>query len=836
MAGALAAAHRAGIVHRDLKPANVMVTRDGLLKVVDFGLSKLMDRNAGRPDATTVDGLLKTEPGVVAGTAGYMSPEQASGDPIDARSDVFSFGVLLYEMLAGARPFTGDSYWSTMRAVVHQEPAPLSRVRADVPPALARLVHRCLEKDPSRRFASGAELQSALAPLIAVPSGGSPQRRGRVAAIAALVLALLSAVPLYRSYTARVRAAAIQELERDLDRGRYATAYVRARDLERRAPEDPEIQRALRKVSQSARVNTEPEGARVYFKEFGEPDAPWHLLGVSPIEHERLPVGSLHWRLEKDGYETVEGQFWLFSQRRVRLHQRGTRPPGMVYVPGGSTVTPNGPTSPVGEYWMDTYEVTNADYQAFVDAGGYQDKRWWTHHIVRNGTTVPWTEAMRLFVDRTGRPGPAVWEAGVYPAGRGDYPVTGVSWYEAAAFAEFSSKSLPTIHEWQVAGGQTNVRQDIRLANFGSGPLPVRALRDLGAYGTFGLAGNAKEWVWNGTDGLRYIMGGSWNEPPYMATAADARESLDRAATHGFRLVKRITPPDPSTLADFRALAAHFPPRAPVSDEVFEAFTRFYIYERTPLDAVVEGSSENEDWRHERISIAAAYGSERIPIQLLLPRNAPPPYQSVIWCPGTYSLQLGPDDRMTLSYYFDFVAKSGRAVVLPDFQGMYARRRPTPGTPRAPEAEAFRERIIQSAKDLNRTMDYLETRRDIDAKRVAFYAFSVGGAMLALPAMEPRLRSVVFLSGGLPRRAFPPEIEPVNMAPRLRIPFLLLGGRYDYLTPVEDAQKRLFERIGTPADLKRHVIFESGHVPERTAVIREMLAWLDRTLGPVTRS
>jgi pimeloyl-ACP methyl ester carboxylesterase len=99
--------------------------------------------------------------------------------------------------------------------------------------------------------------------------------------------------------------------------------------------------------------------------------------------------------------------------------------------------------------------------------------------------------------------------------------------------------------------------------------------------------------------------------------------------------------------------------------------------------------------------------------------------------------------------------------------------------------------------------------------------------------MAPRLKGIIFLSAGLPRQPFPPEIDPVNFAPRLKTPVLFLGGRYDYLTPVESAQKALFDRLGTPEASKKHVIFESGHVPERIAVIREVLDWLDRTLGPV---
>jgi dienelactone hydrolase len=513
----------------------------------------------------------------------------------------------------------------------------------------------------------------------------------------------------------------------------------------------------------------------------------------------------------------------------------------MVYAPGGIVPAIAGlALPPIPEFWIDKFEVTNAEFKAFVDAGGYRDRRWWKHEANRDGRPLAWVDAMRLFVDRTGRPGPATWEAGTYPAGRAEYPVTGVSWFEAAAFAEFSGKSLPTVYQFQYAGGPPNLRHDVRQGNFGSGPAAVSALRDLGPLGTYGLAGNVKEWVWNGVGDSasspaeqHYIMGGGWNEPPYMGTAPDARPALDRADTNGIRLVRHIASPDAAGLANLRVLEEHTPPPIAVGDEAFDAYRRFYVYEQSPLDAKTESVSDTGDWTNEQVPIAAAYGNERIPITLLLPKNALPPYQTVIWCPGAYSLSLPESERMVMAYYFDFVVKSGRAVVMPDFQGFYSRRSETPAQARQPQREAFRDRVVQSAKDLNRTMDYLATRSDIDAAAVVYYVFSVGGATLAVPAMAPRLKGIIFLSAGLPRQPFPPEIDPVNFAPRLKTPVLFLGGRYDYLTPVESAQKALFDRLGTPEASKKHVIFESGHVPERIAVIREVLDWLDRTLGPV---
>ena len=161
IAGALAAVHAAGIVHRDLKPANVMVARSGQVKVVDFGLAKLAELTA-RALVTTGATPVRTGTGTILGTIAYMSPEQAAGKPVDARSDIFSFGALLYEMLTGKRAFLRDSMAATLAAILKEEPKPAGGLIRGVPPELERILTRCLRKEPERRFQHMDDLQVAL--------------------------------------------------------------------------------------------------------------------------------------------------------------------------------------------------------------------------------------------------------------------------------------------------------------------------------------------------------------------------------------------------------------------------------------------------------------------------------------------------------------------------------------------------------------------------------------------------------------------------------------------------------------------------------------------------
>ena len=158
IAKGLAAAHEKGIIHRDLKPDNLFLTKDGRVKILDFGLAKLKPEanEGGQTDLGTVSG--GTEPGVVLGTMGYMSPEQVRGKAADRRSDLFAFGTILYEMLSGQRAFRGETAADTITAILTKEPPDLSRTNHEIHPGLDRIVRHCLEKNPEERFESARDV------------------------------------------------------------------------------------------------------------------------------------------------------------------------------------------------------------------------------------------------------------------------------------------------------------------------------------------------------------------------------------------------------------------------------------------------------------------------------------------------------------------------------------------------------------------------------------------------------------------------------------------------------------------------------------------------------
>ena len=339
---------------------------------------------------------------------------------------------------------------------------------------------------------------------------------------------------------------ALPEISRLVDLDRRVEAYEMAERAEKYIPDDPNLIKLWRSISRNVAITTTPNGADVYRSEYGAKASKWTFVGRTPIKKIRVPVGLYRWKIEKAGFVQVMGSlfpspYWSsLASVNIRLDAVGKEPAGMVRVTTDNTAQAldipgfeNVPPVALNDYWIDRYEVSNKQYKGFIDAGGYRTRSFWEEPFSTSGVSISWPDAMRLFHDSTNRPGPSNWIQGEYPAGMDAYPVSGINWFEAAAYAKFADKTLPTIWQWRHAAGTRSSPFIVPASNFGGeGPSPVGSRGGSGPWGTYDMAGNVKEWCWNQSmAGKRYILGGAWDEP----------HTCSRMLMHGHLMIVFLT-------------------------------------------------------------------------------------------------------------------------------------------------------------------------------------------------------------------------------------------------------------------------------------------------------
>ncbi len=873
LADAMAASHAKGIVHRDIKPTNILVEDSGRVKVLDFGLAKLSENAVSESDQT-IDSDSRTREGQILGTVAYMSPEQAEGLPVDSRSDVFSLGIVLYQMATGKNPFQRATVVSTLSAILKDTPTSILDLRP-LPSQLNDIVSRCLEKERSKRYPSAAELRDALGALLASTTAerlatptsaslASVLRKPFVAIPLALVVIAAIAIGVSakkRSSQARwARQEALPEIERWLDAtpgtggiGMWK-AFELASQAERYLPDDPMLRALKQRATSPMTLHTDPVGARVYARPYASADTAWTFVGETPIDTLPFVRGVFRIRIEKSGYQTTDDLYWnsFYDEtgRSYVLKRPDQIPRGMVWVSSQSPrVRSDGvsegvhmpgyehlPPQELGDFFVDRFEVTNKDFKLFVDGGGYADPSFWKHPFVEKGRAIPWKDAVKRFTDQTQRPGPSGWEVGDYRDGADMEPVTGVSWYEAAAFAEFAGKSLPSIYHWDRVAFTWASGDIVPLSNLTKETVvAVGSTQGMNRYGAFDLAGNAREWCANPTNaGDRFILGGGWDDAPYGFNDAVAQSPWDRSETNGFRCIRyaggnvdRVALED-TIVVPFR----DFLTEPAVSDETFELYASQYRYDKTALDAQVEETITTDDYVREKVVFNAAYGGERMAAYLFLPRNATPPYQAVVYFPGSGSIHTRSSADLTPATNIHLV-KSGRVFMWPILKSTYERG-DDQTSDYSDESNRFKDHVVMWAKDIMRSIDYLETRKDIDATRIAFLGQSWGAQQAPVVlALEPRFKTGVLGVAGLMFQRSQPVADPINYVRKVTVPILMLNGKYDFFFPYETSQKPMFELLGTPAEHKKLVVYEFGHAIPATDRARETLAWLDRYLGAV---
>ena len=904
IAAALVAAHRAGIIHRDIKPENVMLRRDGYVKVLDFGLARITEAGAGDADlrGATVSSLT-TEPGTVIGTVAYMSPEQLRALDTDGRTDLWSLGVVLYEMIAGRRPFAGATTSAMIAAILEQEPPPVAGETADVPEELNRIISRALQKNCEPRYRTAEEMLADLkrlqqeltfaeklkqhsagrvsyetAPLTVTVTGRQSAKRLPAALRKHWLLFVLAALVIAAGMFVYRRSANLQwareqlpQIERFTREQKYFEAYRLSLRVQKYLPGDATLARLLPTIADSLSVTTEPSGARVYLRRFAADHSatPRELIGTTPISNLPVARGEYIMTVEKHGYAPAERTISSLLTHtgnalvppddprnfQIRLIETDKAPARMAFVPGGkyrltSRTRPAETSVQLDDFFIDRYEVTNREYKEFITAGGYFRREYWKYPFVKNGRTLSYDEAMHGFRDRTGLAGPRSWSGQDFPEGKADHPVTDITWYEAAAYAAFRGKQLPTVFQWEKAArngsftyymgyvlpwGAVEYGGNVEgHANFnGRSTVPVESLEfGMSPFGCYHMAGNVSEWCLNEVSEGFTVAGGSWGDPFYLFSDIGALPGFFSSNKLGFRCVQTLPNATGDQGAERLETFGEVPVHRPTSEAEFRAMLSHFRYDQSPLGAQVVEVRETGEWRRERITYAGAK-DERVIAYLYLPKSARPPFQVIQYVPAgdAYGgfFTAAESAEMQVAPFI----KSGRAVFSVVFKGFREREHPPGYIPPKWDTVRRREEVISNSTDLSRGLDYLATRPDLDLSRVTFYGFSQGAEEgLIYTAVESRFRAVVLVAGNLPKEnpRWLPEVNPANFAPHISAPLLMLNGRYDEVNPLRASIEPLFKLLREP---KKMFVYDSGHSPPFEIAVPVINTWLDETLGPV---
>jgi serine/threonine protein kinase/class 3 adenylate cyclase/formylglycine-generating enzyme required for sulfatase activity/dienelactone hydrolase len=873
VAAALAEAHRAGVLHKDIKPANILIrasTGAPHAIITDFGIGLLLDPQALKQGAMGATGLTNTllsgSSTSTSGTAMYIAPELVEGKAPSERSDIYALGVMLYQFAVGDFSRALAPGWE--------------RDIAD--PLLREDIAACVDGQPEKRLQDCGTLAERLRTIgqrrQVVESARRRRRALQGIAYAAAAVLLLGGIGAVASYARQgrhtrdretwARNEALPQIRELIADEKFFDAYQLALDAQKVIPSDPALQEAVGASSNEIAIRTTPPGAKVMYKPYRDPDHAWVEAGIAPLEKVRLPLGFYRWRLEFDGYEAREFvEVVREGDRGVNeaaspiatlykdaytlefaLYRAADTPQGTIPIDEGGVLPglvglPVLNIAPVSAFFVDRTEVTNRDYYEFVAAGGYDKPEYWTEKFTRDGAEASFEEARKTFIDQTGKTGPAAWELGRFAAGKEDYPVSGVSWYEAMAYARFRGKTLPTIYHWgRAAHSRFELAESfspyiVPMSNFeGEGPAPVGKFKGMGFGGALDIAGNVREWCFTADgQGNHYCLGGAWNDVGYMFNQGNALTPWDRSATNGFRCIampggKAI----PAQLAkNVEVDRVDFDAIVPASNETFAALRSGFAYTPGAGNARVEKrGTVRPGVVEELVRVDSPAGDDDLILHVYLAEGKPGPFPAVIFFPGIDCL-IDKDFNPPYLTIFDFVVQSGRAFVFPEYQGTYTRGGGKTIGKFFASPTGARDFFASAVKDVGGTIDYLTARPDMDTSKVAFIGLSLGsGAGVYVLAIEKRISVGILVSGGLVSLKniyADPATNPINFLSRITQPVILISGKYDYTFPVESSQKPLMARLGTPEENKKHVVLEGGHFPlPRLPMMNETLAWLDK--------
>ena len=628
---------------------------------------------------------------------------------------------------------------------------------------------------------------------------------------------------------------------------KYTTALALATSDKLNDTVNKKLQEAFKLFSFNADIELDQSEVEVSYKPNNELELNWKSVGLLPIKNKLMPKGFLRMKFEKPGYNSLEnivGFNYRSRLPKIKLLEKTQANKNEIFIAGGNyTLTIPGldhiEAVDIGNYHIDKFEVTNIDYMKFINDGGYQNPNYWVDKFTFKGKIVNRDSAMKMMVDKSGMPGPSTWIGGQYPKGQDNFPVTGISWYEASAYAKYVNKSLPTIYHWNIAANTAAAEQIIPYSNFSKeGTVEVGSLNGVTRYGVYDMAGNVREWCSNTISGnQKVILGGGYTDMNYSFQDIFGQNPLNRSESNGIRLVEYLNgTPEKKSLNDIILQERDFLNEKLVSEEIFESYLNNFKYDKIDLNpkVLMKDDTTFDLFSFEKIEFNAAYNNERMQAYLFLPKANPSniKYKTVVFFPGSGALYRTSSDDMPQivndSFNYNFLLKNGYALIRPIYKSTYERsdelKSDYPN-----QSVSYKKHVIYWSNDFSASLDYLESRTDMDMDNIFYYGISWGGFMAnTILAVEKRINSAVLLVAGLCFQKSLPEVEAFQFTSRITTPVIMLNGKYDHFFPYQTSQLPMYKLLKTPGKDKKYVVHEDGHTIPPSLLIKEAISWLDK--------
>ena len=622
-----------------------------------------------------------------------------------------------------------------------------------------------------------------------------------------------------------------------IDDGKYFDAYTMLGDTTLISENFPDL---FNSISDLRAIESNPTNADVYYSSNSLDDNKEYYLGKTPISSVRVPRGIIKLKFKKDGYR----------DRVIMTNFRWTapfRPPNLAEKNSDKVILIDSSivnlaiaglveTKPkkINAFYIDENEVSNQDYYEFLKSPSYKDPKFWNQLIKKHKIKNFSYNVINTFLDNTGRQGPSTWSVGKYKENQENFPVLGISWFEALAYCEFIGKTLPNIYQWDKSAGMTSANYIIPGSNIlKDSPVDIDSKSVQGYYGLKHVAGNAREWIYN-TSGSKdkFILGGGYNDEVYLFNWVQSSDPYDRTVTNGCRCANELNNNLTTGYDPIERPTKDLSLLKPADNKTFEIYKSQYNYDKFELNPkIIESKINNSGYRVERIEFNS-FNNDKMQVLLYLPKNSNGPNKLILWYPGSSTINQRSSEGVmnNLSNNRGFLIESGYALALPIFTSTFERGDGLINSIPNPTIN-YRDHVITWGREMQITIDYLITRDDIDNKNIAYFGTSWGGRLGGIMvAIEDRFKTAIFLVGGMRVQNKKPEADPLHFLPRIKIPVLMLNGRYDHFFPVETSQIPMYNFLGTDPKYKKHIIYDTGHFIPFNDLVNESLNWLQTYL------